>query len=311
VGLGLSALAGCGDTGLPLPAGEESSVQGPGASDPGELEAIHERALVFLSRDPDSTIVVPWLFRTELRTHADTRERGVWFSREGSWERLVAETDSMTERRAPWSIIPGRDIRMVVGADGGLETLMVRDPTRPLEMRVGIPLAQWPELGEESVRFHRATVSVPSGEVEGYLLDLSTARRGTDPAPRDWIFLQAGDALQAALVEQTGEEGPRARTRYRAWTRWAVRERVWPDVVVEWAEVRPFERARRDIPVRWLIHSPGREMQGELESVGQALEVGEGDGPLLPVEGFIQVEGVLRVGGDVFQVTGTVHHRQR
>lgn len=305
----LAVLAACDDGPSPAPPGGAPAPSGP-AEEAG-AEAVHERALVFLSADADSTLAVPWTFRTHVLPGSEVRERGVWLARDGRWERLAGETDSTQRTRAPGRILPGRSVRLIVGPEGALEVLVLSDPAPPLETRIGLPLAQWPGAGDESLRFHRAVLSLPSGDHDGYLLDLSMVRTEPSEPPGDWMFLHGGERLQAAFVERGGGGGDRSPARFRGWTRYAVREATWPELIVEWDEVGAFDAARRDVPARWSVSSPGGEVSGELDVVGRLLWAGEGDGPILPVGGFMEVEGEIRIEGETLPVRGIVHHRQR
>jgi hypothetical protein len=81
--------------------------------------------------------------------------------------------------------------------------------------------------------------------------------------------------------------------------------------VVEWPEVRPFEEARRDVPVRLRFSAPAGGLSGDLEVVSSWVEAGAGEGPILPIEGFFQVRGEVELQGEVFAVVGAVRHVQR
>jgi len=52
------------------------------------------------------------------------------------------------------------------------------------------------------------------------------------------------------------------------------------------------------------------EMVGRLQTVSPFLEVGEGEGPMLPVDALYQVSGTILLDGIEFPVRGLVHHHQ-
>jgi hypothetical protein len=312
--LPFGGLVGCADPPAPATEPEEdraarvAAVEEPRSPDEPRL---YGRTLAFLSSDPDSALAAPWIFTTERTADGEIREKGAWLGRRGSWELLAQETDTIRSALSPWRILPGRSIRLVVGEADRIEALVFRQPPREMETSVGIVLAEWTGVANETVRFHRSTLSLPAATTAGFLLDL--ARAGEDQA-QDWIFLQGGDLFQALLLEPpeaVTEEGDDEGVIYRAWTRLAVREAHWPRVRVGWEELRPFEPARRDIPVRWTIGGEDGGLEGELESVGSHLSAGVGEGPILPVHGFFQVVGEIRMEGDTVPVTGLIGHRQR
>ena len=61
----------------------------------------------------------------------------------------------------------------------------------------------------------------------------------------------------------------------------------------------------------WEIRSEGQGIAGELDAVNPFLEVGEGEGPMLPVDALYQVSGILVLEGLEFPVQGLIRHRQR
>lgn len=61
----------------------------------------------------------------------------------------------------------------------------------------------------------------------------------------------------------------------------------------------------------WEVLSEGNEISGALDAVSPFLEVGEGEGPMLPVEALYQVSGTLILDGREFPVQGMIRHHQR
>jgi hypothetical protein len=130
-------------------------------------------------------------------------------------------------------------------------------------------------------------------------------------APGDWIFLHAGPQLQVFIEEEAPVRASRSPAPYQGWTRLAFRDLRWDELIVEWPEVRPFEEARRDVPVRFRLSAPAGGLSAELEVVSSWIEAGPGEGPILPLEGFFQVRGELELQGEAFAVVGAVRHVQR
>jgi hypothetical protein len=297
----------------PAPAGAEAPSAGPSPAQPGTA---WERTLVLVATDGDSLVISPWSFRTERTGERELREQGVWLARGGRWEELAMEAAEAAA--APGQgrrILPGRQVRLGVGEGDALERLSLRNTPQLADLVPGQTLAEWTGQAGERVRISRGELRLAGeedqDEYEGFLLDLSPPVRPQNEAPGDWVFLQAGNIFQAVFLETVPVSEPRSPATFRAWTRIAVQEALWPEVTLEWAEVRAFERARRDVPIRWRIAAADGEMTGELESVASHLAAGEGEGPLLPAYAFFQVAGEVEVDGETFQVTGVVRHRQR
>ncbi len=330
----------CGGESEPEPAAPEADLPAtdPQEPSPPEGQAIYERSLVFVSgpqpqsasAEADSTVVIPWSFRSLTVEDLDIRERGVWLGGVDGWEALAVEADTGQASPAslgpPWRIVPGRRVRMVVAPGDVLEALIFRGEGRELEARPGVVLSEWTRPPREAVRIHRGSAilpadapsGVPAGVVEGFLADLALPL-GSGTAPEaDWIFVHGGEALQAVLVERPDpvQEGVHA---FRGWVRIGEEEVTWEEVALRWDEVRAYEPARRDVPARWSLHldpfdpddeeAPPR-LAGYLEAVSSHLTTGPGDGPLLPVQGFFRLRGELVLSGDTTVVTGVARHRQ-
>jgi hypothetical protein len=139
-------------------------------------------------------------------------------------------------------------------------------------------------------------------------VDMSRSRRLDQPAAGDWLYLQSGAdlslVLEAPVAEPTGE------VIYTGWALMGDEQLEWSDVQVRWSEVRAYEDARRPIPASWEIRSPDGELSGTLSSTASHLQIGEGDGPLLPVAGLFRVQGSLIIAGDSMVVRGIVRHIQ-
>lgn len=279
--------------------------------EPAGPRPVFERAFLFSSASPDSAVYVPWIFRSTVHPGGMVRNRTAWLGRGGSWELLVREEEPSASSRTPWRITPGRTIRLVAGQDDGMESLLFRDPPREMEMRLQGLLTEWTGPQGETVRLHRGTTVFPSGEVPGFVVDYSRNWEEPGEMSGDWGFIHGGDRFQFFLEEVIPIRDPRTSGRYQGWSRTALRDSRWPVLTVEWLELRSFERARRDIPARWRVSSPGGDVEGELESVASHLTALPGEGPILPVSALFEVTGTIRVEGETFTVTGVIRHVQR
>ena len=300
----LLALAGaCGGEVAPDPAPEPGSA--PAIAEPSSdvLERSHERSLVFLAQGADSSVVIPTSFRTSVRGATTTREASAWMGLNGAWELMALDSAVNETLPSPFRTLPTRRIRIVVGEEDALEAVLVRDSLYRADLHAEMALESWVGTTGEALTLRRAAAILDEEELTGVLLDLSLL----EPGSRDWILLESGDDFQSVLIQDPDGGGTPG---YQGWGRVAVRDVRWPEMTVEWDELRAFEQARRDIPARWIITTPGGELSGTLESIGAHLSAGEGEGPLLPVSAWFQVRGEMEVEGEVFDVTGVIRHRQ-
>ncbi len=315
----LLILLGCGD---PQP-DELPAVTATGASpvedtvaaepDPAVPEDVYDRHFVFISLATDSTVLVPWSFRTRVRPESErTRRRGqVWLSRGPGWESLAREEADAPLTRNPWQLLPIGPIRVAVGVEDRIEGLRLATPGRELETRIDGFITDWVRPGGDPVWLSEGRTLFPSGPVEGFVLEINRRWVSPDGVPGDWIFLHAGPVLQLFLEAVSPLPLAQPEGAFRGWSRLAFQNAFWTGIQVSWEDPRPFEPARRDIPSGWSLGTLDGEIVGNLQAVGSHLVVGEGDGPILPVSGFFEVAGTVTIRGESFDVTGIVRHEQR
>ncbi|MSR21981.1 MAG: hypothetical protein EXR92_00235 [Gemmatimonadetes bacterium] len=278
---------------------------------PDARELVFDREFLFISIASDPVVAIPWFFRARSQVGGVLRERSAWIQRGGTWEALVQESELGPTSRTPWRILPGENLRLIIGEDDDVEALFLRDGAVELETRLVDFLAEWMRQVGDPVRLFAGRSLSPSGPIEGYVLDLPRSWEAPGEASGDWIFLLSGTDLQLFLEEVPSPSESRIPTRYRGWSRSRLGDGEWSSLTVLWENMRPFERARRNIPSRWGISSPGGEISGELVSVNSYLSAGEGEGPILPVSGLFGVTGTLRIQGNMVSVAGVVRHVQR
>lgn len=283
-----------------------------GATPPAEGDLVFDREFLFVSLDSDSLVTVPWFFRARVTPEGVRREQSAWLSRRGSWEILGQESRTTEPTRAPWRILPGPLIRLIVGPGDRVESLLLRAPPRELETGLGPLMTEWASVGTESIRMYQGQTRFPAGNEDGIVIEISRRWEASEgEGPGDWLFLHAGSDMQF-FMEQEGTRGePGESFPYRGWTRLALRDVQWPTLSVVFQELRAFEEARRDVPFRWGFSSAAGEITGDIEAVSSHLIAGQGDGPLLPVLGFFEVAGTMRIEGEEFSVSGFVRHIQR
>ena len=288
---------------------EAEGSDGSAAAAPGP--EVLDREFVFLSADADTSTTVAWLFRARPGGERVFREWAAWGARDGRWEVLLEEERVTPRAGTPWRVLPSQRVVLTVGSGDRISSIGLRDPGRSLDVELGELLTEWTGPGGRSARLQRGGVALAAGNESGFVVEVARSWEDPGPGPGDWLLLHAGERLQLFLAEETPVGDTRSPAGYRGWSRIAGRDGQWPRVRVEWTDTRSFESARREIPVRWSLTSPGEEIVGELEAVSQHLVAGPGRGPLLPVFALYEVTGNLQVEGERFQVRGIVNHRQR
>lgn len=270
----------------------------------------YERYVVFMTSRGDSTLVVPWLFFSQAVPGGVQRETRGWLARGGSWEPFYSDAWETSPSRAPWRILPHGPVRLIVGPGDALDGVIYESGPRLLEVNPGELLAEWRGQRGETYRAQEGVALLSNQRVDGVMMDLARARAAGDPVPGDWLFLVSGDSLHLFVDSPDGGTAG-ASASYRGWAQLDLSQLQWPQILVEWEEVRAFEPARRDVPVRWSIASTDGEMEGTLVIQSSNMEVGTGEGPILPVDAFFEVEGSIRVEGGEYPVRGLVRHIQR
>jgi hypothetical protein len=270
----------------------------------------YERHIVFLAAQGDSTLVVPWFFTARTRPGGVDRSIHAWLARSGTWDPFMSEVWEAPATRVPWQIIPRGRARIIVGMGNALERIFFEEGPRQLEVVLGELLTEWTGQRAQTFRVHRGSTILSSSRVEGFVLDMARAWAVEDATPGDWAFLLSGDSAQLVLEDLSpgsGAEGGSFSGRGRV----NLTDLQWEDLRLAWTQTRSFEPARRDVPMAWELVSTGEALSGSLVSVSPFLEVGDGDGPVLPVQALYQVSGTILLEGRELPVRGLIRHRQR
>ncbi|HSR41938.1 MAG TPA: hypothetical protein VLL48_07195, partial [Longimicrobiales bacterium] len=157
------------------------------------------RSIVLVGSAEDSLLVVPWL--VSARVHAggvDRTARGLVL-RGSTWEPVYGATWEDPPTRAPWRILPHREMRVVVGMDDGLERIVHDDGSRILELALGDVLTEWTGPRGGTFRLLEGSVRLGGRAVGGLMLDMSRSVGTDEPGYGDWAFLVSGDSLQVVL----------------------------------------------------------------------------------------------------------------
>jgi hypothetical protein len=268
---------------------------------------VFERRIVFLTRETDSTLVVPWFFTARDGPDGVAREARGWLARNGTWEAFYQETWRGPPTRSPWRPLPRSGLRLVVGIGDALEEIVFQRGARQLEIRFGSLLSEWNSPEGSIYRVHEADVVLSSQRVGGLLLDMSRTRP-PGGFSGDWAFLVSGDSLEMVVDASRASEQPDSTA--SVWARVDFRQLRWNDAVMAWEETRAFERSRREVPVAWRIRSADGSLEGTLSAETTEVEAGPGSGARLPVYALFEVSGTLVVEGAPFPVEGVLRHVQ-
>jgi hypothetical protein len=268
----------------------------------------YERHIVFLTTRGDSTLIVPWSFSAHTKPDGVDREIRAWLARSDTWDPFMSDRWETPPTRTPWRILPQGSARLIMGQGNALERVYFQEGARHLEVELGELLADWTGLRAQTFRVHRGATLLSNRRVEGFVLDMARAWTDADMPPGGWCFLISGDSLQVVLEASEPGGGEEA---YTGWARRGFSDLQWRDLRLPWSEVRAFESARRDVPISWTLSSPDGTVAGELNSVNPLMELGEGEGPVLPVDALFQVTGSLSIEGASFPIRGLIRHFQR
>ncbi len=290
--------------------GPVDRTSGPTAQPSVEFQGnTYRRELAFTSLREDTTTLVAWSFTATTGSVSVQRRTRGWLARAGTWDAFTDLSWETPGSRAPWRILPRGPVRLLMGDGEALEAVAFREGARELELVPGGVMAEWAGGGGEVYRVEVGSVRLGGQDADGVLLDMVRAWRTRDTVATDWAFVTSGDSVQIVMVEVPGSrEG--ASTSLEAWARLDFRDLRWPRVTLEQAEVRAFERARRDVPFAWSLASSDGEVTGELSVQAAHLEAGEGPGPLLPVLALFEFAGTVQIEGSSYSVRGLLRHHQ-
>lgn len=270
---------------------------------------VFERSVVFVSTGTDSVFVVPWLWRVRTGgVEVERRARG-WLLRGAVWDPFFDENWTTPPIRAPWRPLPHGPLRIMVGPGGALQQISHLSTGRSLDVTLGSSLAEWTGRRGETFRFLEGGLVLAERRVAGIVLDLNRTRDVSEGAGGDWMLLASGDSVAAVLHTPLRADNL-ARGSWRGWARVDFRDLPLGQITTEWAAVRAFDRARRDVPVAWTLRTPDGAVSGSLEARSSQLTAEEGEGPLLPVDGLYEVVGTLTLEGTEYPVHGLLRHTQ-
>lgn len=267
----------------------------------------YERSFVFVSEEADSMLALGWSMESASRpSEVIRRSRGAAHFA-GSWQEVHRAELRTGASPSPWRIIPDSVLRLLVDDADGIEELRFEVGPPGVALTFGDRLSEWTSPRGGVFRLSEANAMLGDRSASGRMIDVTRSWEDARGAvPGDWALLLSGDSL-AIFLQASDEESET----WQAWARRGVQTLAWPELTVTWGAVRAFDRARRDVPVSWTITEPGGGLSGLLELRTADVEAGEGEGPVLPVDGFFDLAGRLVLGGTEVPVRGLLRHIQR
>lgn len=303
--ISLSACGGGSD-------GSEESVSTGDSDQPVPLFR-YSRDFVFVAPSNDGPLVVPFEFSA--RERGDEIERGTraWLARGSVWDRFLDDTMETTAAGGVWRPVPTTDLRLTVGGAAQIESFNFQRGDRQLRLELDSPLSDWQQGDETRFRLLRGRVIIGTEVVSGPVLELlrseSILEDGWAPGQDfDAVFLSTGDTIQLVIVETLSGDGEGDGY---AWIRTPSGERTWDDGELRWLEIRAYDEARRDIPIRWTFRVPGADVTGELTAQGYDAILGPERGGRRAIELRYSVSGSIEVGGVRRNVVGAIRHTQQ
>lgn len=289
------------DPGAPAP-------EGPGADTVDAApRRSYERSVVFISTTGDSLLLVPWVVEATTVPGGVARTARGWLGRSGTWEPFLRTAWTSPPNREPWRILPNGPFRILVGESDRLDRVFYEGGSRRLEVSLDETLAEWTGNRGGSFNVLEGGLVLGDRRVPGRVLDVTQGIRVSEGSMGDWLYLLSGDSVAVVVQAALHQEGAMS---YQGWARVRDQELQWPEVRVTWQESRSYEPARRDIPSVLSLGTPSGSLGGQLRAVSIQLETRPGPGPVLPVDGIMEVEGRLRIQGRNLPVRGVLRHRQ-
>lgn len=268
---------------------------------------VYERSIVFTTTTGDSVLIVPWVLEATTHPGGVARLARGWLARNSEWEPFLRSAWSSPPSREPWRIVPNGPFRILVGEGDRLDRVFFEGGSRRLEVSLDETLVEWTGNRGGSFNVMGGGLILGDRRVGGRVLDVSQGIRLQEGTLGDWLFLVSGDSLTAVVQAPLYQEEEMA---FQGWARDGFQELQWPQVRMEWAESRAYEPARRDVPSVLRFVSPSGDLSGEVRVLQMHLETRPGPGPLLPVDGVMEVEGTLNIEGRTLPVRGVLRHRQ-
>ena len=301
-----AVLAGCGpgETGEPVDEG----------TTPAEAGWRYERGITFLAWN-DATLAAPFAFRVRPTGERHEREMRAWLARGETWDPFIDVSWSSAPTGGVWRVVPHGELRIAAGGPG-LEALWYDSGGRRLRLELGEPRSTWQGGDRKRFRLLDGALTVGSETVAGLVVEelqvvaAPTGGAGAPTTAYDRFVLVDESGFRLYLLHERVAGEPSAGAESTSWAYVGGGEDAYQEARVEWAEVRPLEEARRDIPLHWRFESAEAGVTGEVTAVGYHTTVGAERGGRRAVEVRYSVEGWVETGGERVEVRGVVRHEQ-
>lgn len=305
--LGLSiASGGCERRDTEPRVGDGGIVDGPGWR--------YQRGLTFLAREDGGIAAAPFAFRTSPSESRYHREARAWLARGATWDAFVEEAWSAPPVGGVWRMVPHGELRLAAGGSG-VEALWYDSGGRRLRLDVSDPASTWQGGERQRFRLLHGRLAVGPEPSPGLVVEeLQVSRRAAAGEPDivlDRLVLVDENGFALYLMHERTDSPRGGGVESTAWTLAAGSTEAVQEGRVEWVEVRPFEEARRDIPLQWRFEAPESGVRGEISAVGYHPTLGLERGGRREIEVRYTVEGWLQRGDERVEVVGIVRHEQR
>jgi hypothetical protein len=304
----LLVIAACGDTAPPLedPAAEPTTATAPNFR--------YNREFIFVSLRDEEPLVVPFSFASVESGEEYERTARAWLARGEIWDRFIEESWFSPQAGGVWRVVPRGNLRVNAGGPTEIETLRFESGERRLRLDLPELLTEWKGGPESRFRLLSGLLTLGAESFPGPVFEVLRVERTLDDGwppgiDFDALFLASGDSVQLVVAETVGDEA--AEPPQFAWTRTPLEERTWESAEITWLEVRAFEEARRDVPVRWSFRIPDGDIRGEVDAVGQDALLGPEREGRRAIEIRFTVTGWVEFGSERVDLAGMIRHTQQ
>jgi hypothetical protein len=274
----------------------------------------YERGLTFVAREGDGLLAVPFAFRVLPQGEQHLREARAWLARGDAWDAFVNDQWTASPAAGVWRVLPHGDVRLGASSSGGIEWLSFSSGDRRLRLEMNEEAEGWYGAERERFRISSGTLRLATEAIGGSVVEEMRVTGRPDTADGggvlDRIILLDREGLALYLLHERMETA--TDTVHRpSWVLARGMSQPSQDGRVRWVQVRPFEDARRDIPLHWAFAAPDARIHGEVTALGLDAFLGEEQGGRRGVEVHYNVEGWLERDGNRVEVVGIVRHEQR
>ncbi|HSR40569.1 MAG TPA: hypothetical protein VLL48_00315, partial [Longimicrobiales bacterium] len=138
----LAAATGCTDRGAPP---DVPSVSGAAEDSAARatLGRIYEQRIVFTPLESNPGVIVPVFFSARSVPGGVIRSARGWLAQGGDWDTFFEDRWQGPPTRAPWRPLPRRGLRLVVGEEDVLESVVYEEGAQLLELDLEAGLVEW------------------------------------------------------------------------------------------------------------------------------------------------------------------------